>query len=138
MRILVVEDEPLIALWTQAILEDAGHMVIGLAQSQAEAMALAERDRPDLVLMDINLADGHGVGIELARRIRQQFGACSLFLSGQSDEARTNRDAALGYLAKPWEASALLASIMAVQQIMAGQMPRRLPPGLELFRRKLN
>lgn len=138
MRILVVEDEPLIALWTQAILEDAGHMVIGLAQSRAEAMALAERDRPDLVLMDINLADGHGVGIELARRIRQQFGACSLFLSGQSDEARTNRDAALGYLAKPWEASALLASIMAVQQMMQGEVPQRLPPGLELFRRKAN
>lgn len=138
MRILVVEDEPLIAMWTQAILQDAGYNVIGVARSNADAMAVVQKCKPDLVLMDINLSDGHGVGIDLARRIRQQFGACSLFLSGQSQEARANKDAALGYLAKPWEASTLLASIAAVQQIMRGEVPRRIPPGLELFRHKVN
>lgn len=138
MRILVVEDEPLIAMWTHAILQEAGHTVIGLAQSQAEAMALAERGRPELVLMDINLSDGHGVGIALARHIQQHCGVRSLFLSGQCEEARTNRDAALGYLAKPWEAPTLLASIAAVQQIIEGRVPRCLPPGLELFRQEAN
>ena len=69
MRILIVEDEPIIALSTQADLEAAGHTVVGLAVTSDEAINLAASCHPDLVLMDIRLAEGNGV--EAAQAIHQ-------------------------------------------------------------------
>ncbi len=55
--VMIIEDEPIIAMQIQAIVEELGHTITGIARTQKEALALAERQTPDLILSDIQLAD---------------------------------------------------------------------------------
>lgn len=113
VRILIVEDEFLIAMECERILADAGHAVVGIAADEQQALSLAERLRPDLVLMDIRLAGG-GDGIEVAKAIRSHLGIRSLFVSAHGEcETRARGELAhpLGWLVKPYTASALLDAV---------------------------
>ena len=65
MRILVVEDDALIALDVETMLSGMGHSVLGIAATSADARTMLDRATPDLVLLDINL--GHGPDFDLAR-----------------------------------------------------------------------
>ncbi len=80
-RLLIVEDEFIVAFEIQTILEDRGFTVCGVVASGEEAVAAAERDRPDCVLMDINIRGTMG-GVEAARRIHSGLGVPVAFLSG--------------------------------------------------------
>ena len=80
MRILVVEDEQIIAADLEMKLISLGHEVVGTAVSGAEAIRLAEQFRPELVLMDIQLL-GPMNGIEAASRVQQLVGAQIIFLT---------------------------------------------------------
>jgi CheY-like chemotaxis protein len=80
-RILVVEDEFIVAFEIQQTLEDRGFAVCDVVASGEEAVAAAERERPDCVLMDINIRGAMG-GVEAARRISAQFGVPVAFLTG--------------------------------------------------------
>lgn len=64
MRILIVEDDALIALSIEDILTEAGHTVVGLAPSKIQALRLAKQTHPDLALIDLRLADGM-TGVDL-------------------------------------------------------------------------
>ncbi|WP_375461780.1 response regulator [uncultured Enterovirga sp.] len=68
LRILIVEDERLIAMQLEDDITDAGHEVVGCAMSSSEAILLAERTRPDLALVDIHLADGP-TGVDVVRQL---------------------------------------------------------------------
>jgi CheY-like chemotaxis protein len=68
-KILIVEDEALVALSVSGLLEDMGHEVCGVAGSVAEAIELGRAHAPDLVLMDVNLQEG-GSGIDAAHQLR--------------------------------------------------------------------
>lgn len=62
-RVLIIEDETIIALHIRSILEDLGHELIGIARTRSEAAEMAAANRPELVLADISLADGSsGIG----------------------------------------------------------------------------
>ncbi|HZT46634.1 MAG TPA: response regulator [Hyphomicrobiaceae bacterium] len=103
MRILIVEDEPLIRLELERIVTDAGHEVVGGSATGAEAIRLAEAQRPDMVLMDIAL-DGDMDGIETARIIHDSLSIRSLFVSAPlSTEQRDSVDITrpFGILLKP-------------------------------------
>lgn len=71
-RVMVVEDEAIIAMDIAAIVREMGHGVTGIARTRAEAVALAARERPDLILADIQLADNSS-GIEAVNDILRQF-----------------------------------------------------------------
>ena len=134
MMILLVEDDFLIAMTPEAELTDAGHTVRGPASSASRALQLAALAVPDLALVDINLRDGHGQGIGLARELRQRWGVPSPFLSGQSSEAHANRDAALGLISKPYRPETALKAIGLAEALWTGRPPpAALPHGLELF-----
>jgi DNA-binding response OmpR family regulator len=133
MRILIVEDEPLIAASIDWELRDAGYEVVGPAADPAHAAGLAHAARPDLALVDINLA-GHGDGVALARALGRQ-GVASIFVSGQVIEARENRDAALGLVAKPFAVEQIAAVVRCAAIVLAGGRPAVVPPALELFSR---
>jgi CheY-like chemotaxis protein len=79
--VLVVEDEALIAMDLQALLEEAGYRVLGPANSTTSALALLDRDDPDVALLDVNLgrSDVFGVANVLAERKTQV-----IFLTGHS------------------------------------------------------
>lgn len=138
MRVLVVEDDPIIAMSAQHTLQHAGHLVLGPFSSVASAMAGARasfEDRAsfaDVAVIDINLA-GHDEGLDLARRLRAEFALRCIFASGQTETARANRDAAMGLLQKPYSDCALSDAMPVLAALLAGSAPPPLPPGLELW-----
>jgi len=71
-RVMIIEDEAVIALDIAAIVQEMGHEVTGVAATRAEAVALAARERPDLILADIQLAD-RSSGIDAVNDILRRF-----------------------------------------------------------------
>src|SRR5262245_11425122 len=102
-RVLVVEDEPTIALGIKLLLSEWGYQVSAVDASGAAALVAATREPPDLLLMDVRL-DGRMDGIETAAALRFQHGMPVVFLTAQSDPltmARLETSAAGGVLFKP-------------------------------------
>jgi DNA-binding NarL/FixJ family response regulator len=112
-RILVVEDEYLVASEIEAELVAAGFEVPGLARTADEAVRLALSLRPTLVIMDIRLA-GRRDGIDAALEIFRSSGIRSIFATAYGDpRTRARAEAAfpLGWLTKPYTALSLLAAV---------------------------
>ena len=112
-RILLVEDEAIIALATEARLKAMGHEVVGTAGTGDAAELLAQQVDPDLALMDINIR-GDRDGVAVAATLRDAFGIPSVFVTAYGDDATIQRAAAagpLGYLVKPYEDRDLAAAI---------------------------
>jgi len=85
MRVLIVEDEAIIAMYLAMLVTDFGHTVCGTADSASGAIELAADRCPDLVLMDIRLANGSS-GIDAARELHARHGLRCIFLSANLDE----------------------------------------------------
>ena len=103
MRILLVEDDALIALDIAGLLQDLGHEVCAEAADAFAGLELAESTKPDLAVVDIRLAKNTDGG-KLARKLYDRLGVRSLFISGSITEAfRREMEAInpLGFLAKP-------------------------------------
>lgn len=112
-RVLVVEDEAIVAMDISVRLRALGYDVVGPASTGEEALELAGRERPDLVLMDIMLRGGMD-GVEAARRIREATGAPVVYLTAYADEStllRAKVAEPLGYLLKPFEERELRTTI---------------------------
>jgi CheY-like chemotaxis protein len=132
MRILVVEDEAVIAMMVADCLERRGHAVLGPATTLTEALALCEERLPDLAMVDINLRDGSS-GVALARALVERWELPVIFASGQMIEARRARALALGYLRKPYEPETVCRSVEVAVEVLSGGTPRWVPDGFELF-----
>jgi DNA-binding response OmpR family regulator len=132
MRILVVEDEALIALMLEEVLAAGGHEVVGPAATMEEALALCEAAPPQLALLDITLAGGDN-GVDVARALFLRWRVPSIFASSQVCEARRARDIALGCIRKPYAVETVLRSIDAACAVLAGTAPTNLPNGFEMF-----
>jgi CheY-like chemotaxis protein len=85
MRVLVVEDDAIIAMYLATLVEDFGHTVCGTADSASAAIQQAADHHPDLALMDIRLAD-HSSGIDAAQELHARYGLRCIFLSANLDE----------------------------------------------------
>lgn len=110
---MVVEDETLMATELAETLAQMGYDVTGTAASALECLESAEKRRPDLVLMDINLP-GNLDGIDAARMLRERFDIPVVFLSGYVDDRtlqRAKHTGALGYLLKPFRRSELKSAV---------------------------
>ena len=121
-RVLIVEDEMLIALLIQDTLLRAGAEVVGTASAAGEALELAAASPPAFALVDIKLKGGAD-GIELARRLHERFGTEIVFLSGSKDpETRARAMAALprAFVGKPFQPADLLRAL----GLPAGPPPR--------------
>lgn len=116
--ILVVEDERLIARDIAMQLKALGYETLGPASTGEEALEIAERQRPNLVLMDIHLGSGID-GVVAALAMRAQWGIPSIFMSAFDDaeqHARAKQAEPLGYLAKPFEEYELRNIVAAALQ----------------------
>lgn len=119
VRILIVEDEGLVALSISQTLSDAGYDVVGVAASADAAVRAAEARIPDLVLMDIALR-GRKDGIEAARMLKERYELDILFVTAHGDPQTRLRAQAVdpaGFLIKPYDGEQLLR---AVGQALAG------------------
>ncbi len=113
VKILVVEDELIIAEDIRMMLEDLGYEVIGTVPDYSEAIELIDKNLPDVVLIDILLA-GEKDGITLAETIREKFNLPFIFITSHSDTATVERAKSVhpdGYLVKPFEKRDLYTSI---------------------------
>ena len=128
-RVLVVEDEPLVAFDTEHFLSGEGYEIVGTLDTVADARAALDAlDDVHLVLVDVNLSDGSGV--EVARMAHAR-GIKVIFVTGNCPgEART---LAVGCLSKPYPQRDLLAAIAAVEMVLDGKPPKRLPASFSLF-----
>jgi CheY-like chemotaxis protein len=101
-RVLIVEDEALIAWNLQSLVEGFGYAVCGTASTGARAIGLAEVEKPDLILMDVRLADRIS-GIDAAERILADRPVPIVFVTAFNDRETAGRIAALGAqrLSKP-------------------------------------
>ena len=114
IRILVVEDDFLIALQTEAALAEAGFDVIGAATTAEEAIALAREQPPSLAVMDIRLASERD-GIDAARELFKELNIRCIFATAHDDpytRQRAEPYAPLGWLAKPYTMASLVALVV--------------------------
>jgi CheY-like chemotaxis protein len=125
-RILIVEDEKLVALSIEKCLKDRGYEVLPMTSSGEEAVQRVSQLSPDLVLMDIRLR-GKIDGVEAARQIEAHFKTPIIFLTAYSEESTLERaklTQPFGYLTKPFEERTLQATVeMALfKSSMEGQL----------------
>ena len=133
-RILVVEDEPIVAADLKVRLDMLGCKVVGTAASGEKALALAEQLLPDLVLMDIRL-EGAMDGVEAAQQIRQRWHLAVVYLTAYADDATVDRAKVtepFGYILKPFKDRELKTVIeMALYKHHTEEEIRRLNETLE-------
>ena len=124
LRVLVVEDETLLSLSLEAMLEDWGHDQVGSVATGGEAIRLARELKPDVVLMDINLAGGMD-GLAAAALIRGFSDARIVFMTAYSDKDLAARPEVAGaeVLHKPF-------SPRRLQEILAATRPHAPGPGV--------
>ena len=109
-RVLIVEDEFLIAMELEYRLLEAGIEVVGTAITAEEAIAIAKSEKPDLAIMDIRLA-GRRDGVDAAIELFSLYGIRSVFASAHADSGTRKRAAAaspIGWLQKPYPAEELI------------------------------
>lgn len=110
-RVLVVEDNPILAMEIESLVADMGHVVCGTAANEREAMELVEAARPTLALLDIKLADGDS-GVEIARQIRRNRSLRTIFVTGFDDVLEEQDARHLGQVVrKPFTKDAISAAI---------------------------
>jgi two-component system, response regulator PdtaR len=136
MRILLIEDDPILALTFASTLEQGGHEVLGIAYTAQEAYDVAStHPDADLALADVNL-NGKDEGIEVVRELRTRFGIPALFVSGQVAVVQQHAHLALGLMKKPFPPADLLRAVQAVRHDAEADLEAQaLPPALTLYAR---
>jgi len=110
-RVLIIEDEPLIAMDLEQVVRDLGHEVTGVAVTRDEAVALAMEDRPGLVLADIQLADDSS-GIDAVKDILAEFQVPVIFITAFPERLLTGeRPEPTFLITKPFQRSTVKAAI---------------------------
>lgn len=116
MKILIVEDDPVLALTLGRMIEEMGHEVFGSVTRGSEAIVAGLKEQCELILMDIMLQDQLD-GIEAYRRIRESREVPVIYVTGNSDSLNRRRAAAIGYhdfLPKPVTFETLHRSIRSL------------------------
>ena len=113
-RVVVVEDEGITQLQLQKILRSAGAEIVGAARDGREAVSIVLRERPDIVLMDVQMPVMNG--LDAAEQILRAMPVCIAMLTANSDQDSVQRAAcigAAGYIIKPVTAATLLPQLAA-------------------------
>ncbi len=132
-KVLIVEDDFMIADCLEEILQVGGYAVCGIAGNVADAVALAAREHPDLGVIDIHLRGGEsGTAVAAAVRRNGPFGV--LYATGNPDHPSLGLAEGEGCISKPYTAHAILAALAVVSEAMARQaLPATLPKGFRLL-----
>ncbi|HEY0622204.1 response regulator [Sphingomonas sp.] len=128
-RLLIVEDEPLVAFDIEHFLTEEGFTVVATTDSVGEAIGhIGSRKAIDLVLVDLGLRDGDGSAVAHAAQAK---GLPALIVTGRRPDAV--EAIGLGCLFKPYPQRDLLRAIAIVEALLDGKAPRRVPASLKLF-----
>jgi len=113
IKILIVEDDPLISEDIRELLTQANYQVIGVVHSKEDALSLLDKTLPDLALLDINLG-GNTDGITIAETINEAYKIPFLFLTSYSSKLildKVKHTLPMGYIVKPFDEGDLVAGI---------------------------
>ncbi|MGV9006423.1 MAG: response regulator [Brevundimonas sp.] len=131
-RILIIEDEALVAMELRFVLEDLGHEVVGTAADAKSARALAAETDIDLALVDIHLSDGP-TGVALGRELGQDLGVTVLFMTANPGMVHDGVAGTVGVLSKPSDERAVQTAVDYALGRRAGRPVTFAPPELRLF-----
>jgi DNA-binding response OmpR family regulator len=135
MRVLIVEDEPLISLLLEELIETSGHAVAGVAVTLSQARAIMAAQDLDVAFLDVFL-QGQETSVELSRELAEKA-IPVLFVTGNEQECRNHRARAVGYIEKPFGRRTMIAALDLVEALRAGKpLPAEDPDGLILFRQQ--
>lgn len=112
LRVMVVEDEPVVAVGIRSMIEDSGHQVVAMARSGEEALSLLVEARPDVAVVDVKLPGMDG--IDTTRHLVRQADVGVVILTAYSDPEFIEGSTSAGaftYLLKPVTKDALAANI---------------------------
>jgi CheY-like chemotaxis protein len=120
-RVLIIEDEPIIALDIQELVERCGHSVVGVAATEQEAVALARSQPPSLVLADINLGAG-GDGATAVARILKDTNVPVIFVTAYPERLLTGEAVEPAFvITKPFDPTTL--AVATYQAVTRGLRP---------------
>jgi two-component system, response regulator PdtaR len=131
-RILIIEDEALVAMELSFVLEDLGYDVVGTAADASSARNIARETDVDLALVDIHLSDGP-TGVELGRELGQDLGVSVLFMTANPGMVRNGVAGTIGVLSKPTDERAVQKAVDYALRKRTGQPIEYAPPELQLF-----
>jgi CheY-like chemotaxis protein len=131
LRILVIEDEAIVAMLIGDVIEGIGHVVAGVADTAADAIQLAGDEQPDLALCDIKLLGGDS-GLDVAAALKPLNIPC-VFISGNCPAPEVGQGLAIGCVMKPFRPGTVEDAIRIAARIMAGEPPGRIPAGMMLY-----
>ena len=131
LKVLIVEDDLMLADFAEEVLVEQGYEICGIARTVAEAIAVARRSKPDLVILDLRLADG-GLGTDVASQLRASGRPGILYVTGNTSQvALIHGDACL---AKPYRSADLVRGLEVVAEIVAtGKAQPPFPQGFQLL-----
>ena len=116
--VLIIEDEPIIAMDIEELVSSCGHRIVGVATTEAEAVEMAERHRPGLILADINLGAG-GDGTSAVARIMKHHYAPVIFVTAYPERLLTGEAVEPAFvITKPFEP--LTLAIATYQAVTGG------------------
>lgn len=128
LRVMIVEDQALLAMELELVLGESGCDVVGCAMDKASAFAIADRERPDLALIDVNLLDGM-TGPQVAQRLVSDYGSAVVFLTANPEQIPDGFAGALGAVSKPFDEATIRAVVDFARQFILhrtlGEPPRR-------------
>lgn len=126
VKVLIVEDEFLVALQLEDILISAGHSVLGIVADHASVHDVSEA--PQVALVDVNLRDGPS-GPEIARQLSRLYGTAIIYVTANPDQIDQPAPTAIGVVQKPFSQTGILAALNYVAEGRDGAVS---PPELEL------
>lgn len=131
-RILIIEDEAIVAMELRFVLEDLGHEVIGMASDARAAQKAVDAGDVDLALVDIHLSDGP-TGIELGRKLAQEQGVTVVYMTANPGMLGEGVAGTIGVLSKPTDERAVQTAVDYALGCRTGQPTELAPPELRLF-----
>jgi CheY-like chemotaxis protein len=133
LKVLIAEDDLMIADKAEEILIEHGYEVCGIARTVAEAVTLAQQHKPDLAVLDLRLADG-GLGTEIAARLLPLGRLGVLYATGNISQVLLTTADGDACLSKPYRSVDLLRSLEIVAEIVAtGEASPPFPKGFQLL-----
>jgi DNA-binding NarL/FixJ family response regulator len=131
-RILIVEDEALVAMELRFVLEDLGYDVVGTAPDARTARTLAMRGGVELALVDIHLSDG-ATGVGLGQELGQAFGVTVLYMTANPGMVRDGVPGTMGVLTKPTDETVVRQAVEYALHLRRGEPASLAPTGLQMF-----
>ncbi len=122
-RVLIVEDEALLAMDIEALVEDAGHRVVGEAASVDEVENLPQSAAPDLAFVDLQLAFGSN-GLDAAKLIHQRWSdAAVIFVTANPKKIPEDFAGAHGVIPKPFSRAGLTSALRYIEEGLVAPPP---------------